>query len=240
MSSEKSGFIDSLVAAVTENPLAAALVGGGLLWLMTGDEKMRTAARSFTSAVSPAKESGVKAAQSTGSVFETSSPADTDLEEQLHGVGNTMGKAVDAASEAAAETASRAKERAKEGFAYAQEKWSTIADPSPAKQAYEKAQSSLADMLERQPLLLGAVGVAIGAAVAGTFRVTDLENETIGKFSDDLKDDLGTRTEAVARSLREASDTMKAEFADIGGEALDRAKQTARDAVGSARETMNP
>jgi hypothetical protein len=73
------------------------------------------------------------------------------------------------------------------------------------KQAYEKAQSSLATALERQPLLLGAVGVAMGAAVAGAFRMTATESETMGKLSDDLKSDFGVRTEAVAQSLREAS-----------------------------------
>jgi hypothetical protein len=44
-----------------------------------------------------------------------------------------------------------------------------------------KAQSTLADMLERQPLVLGAIGLAIGAAVAGAFRTSGLENEWIGE-----------------------------------------------------------
>ncbi|MGN8544828.1 hypothetical protein ACQPTN_07500 [Bradyrhizobium sp. 13971] len=52
----------------------------------------------------------------------------------------------------------------------------------------------------------------------------------------DVKNDFGRRAEAVAQSLREASDTVKAEFADIGTEALDRARQAGPDAVDAARE----
>jgi hypothetical protein len=151
-----------------------------------------------------------------------------------------MRKAADAAADAISGTAEKVKGSLNEGVAYAQDALSEIADSSAAKQAYEKAQSSLASAFERQPLLLGAVGVAIGAAVAGAFQVTALESETMGPLSDDLKNDLGKRTEAVAQSVREASDTVKAEFADLGNEALDRARQAGLDAVDAAREAAKP
>jgi hypothetical protein len=35
----------------------------------------------------------------------------------------------------------------------------------PGKETFRRAQSSLADLLERQPLVLGAVGLAVGAAL---------------------------------------------------------------------------
>jgi len=35
MSSTQTGFFDSLVAEIRENPLAAALIGGGAFWLVT-------------------------------------------------------------------------------------------------------------------------------------------------------------------------------------------------------------
>ncbi|MBP1294240.1 hypothetical protein [Bradyrhizobium elkanii] len=238
--SEKSGFIDSLVTAAKDNPVAAVLVGGGLFWLMTGDEKMRTAAKSFTAAMTPARDLGAKAAQSAASVLETSPPTAPDLDDETHRAAGAMRKAAGAASDAVSDTAEKVKGRLNDGVAYARETLSGIADSSAGQQAYEKAQSSLAAALERQPLLLGAVGVAIGAAVAGAFRVTALESETMGKLSDDFKNDLGVRTEAVAQSLREASDTVKAEFADLGTEAFDRARQAGLDAVDAAREAAKP
>ncbi|MDI3562465.1 hypothetical protein [Bradyrhizobium sp. Arg816] len=235
MSSEKPGFVDSLLAAAKDNPLAAALVGGGLLWLITGDEKMRTAAKSFTAAMAPAKDLGAKAAQSAASVFETSPPTAPDLDDEAHETAGAMRKAAGAASDAVSNTAEKVKGRLNDGIASAQETLSGIADSSAGKQTYEKARSSLAGAFERQPLLLGAVGIAIGSAVAGAFRVTALESETMGRLSDDVKNDFGRRTQALAQSLREASDTVRAEFTDLGDEALDRVRQTGMDAVDAAK-----
>lgn len=235
MSSEKPGFVDSLLTAAKDNPMAAALVGGGLLWLITGDEKMRTAAKSFTAAMVPAKDLGAKAAPSAASVFKTSPTTAPDLNEETHEAAGAVRKAAGAASDAVSNTAEKVRGHLNDGIAYAQETLSGIADSSDGKQTYEKAQSTLAGAFERQPLLLGAVGIAIGAAVAGAFRVTALESETIGKLSDDVKNDFGRRTQAVAQSLREAADTVKAEFSDLGTEALDRAKQAGLDAVDAAK-----
>jgi uncharacterized protein YjbJ (UPF0337 family) len=238
MSSGKTGFVDSLLTAAKDNPVAAALVGGGLLCLMIGDEKMRTAAKSFTAAMTPASDFAAKPAPAP--VFKTSPPTAPDLDNEKNDASSAMRKAADAAADAISGTAEKVKGSLNEGVAYAQDALSEIADSSAAKQAYEKAQSSLASAFERQPLLLGAVGVAIGAAVAGAFQVTALESDTMGPLSDDLKNDLRKRTEAVAQSVREASDTVKAEFADLGNEALDRARQAGLDAVDAAREAAKP
>ena len=144
------------------------------------------------------------------------------------GVGETLRDAGNAASDAVSGAADKIRDRLDEGVAYAQDSFGQLA----------KAQSSLADMLERQPLVLGAIGLAIGAAVAGAFRTTDLENEWIGDLSDDVKADLNTRAGAVSQSLREASDTLKAELSDTGAEAIDRVKQAGMDAADAAREKV--
>ena len=46
------------------------------------------------------------------------------------------------------------------------------------------------------------------------------------------------RAGAVTQSLREASDTLKAEFSDTGAEAVDRLKQAGTDAADAAREKL--
>ncbi|WP_245270091.1 hypothetical protein [Nitrobacter hamburgensis] len=98
-----------------------------------------------------------------------------------------------------------------------------------------KVQSSLSDLLERQPLVLGAIGLAVGVAVAGAFTASDLENEWVGEVSDRVKEDLKARAGAVSHSVREASDTLKAELGDIGSEAVDRLRETGRNAMNAAR-----
>ncbi|WP_308200508.1 hypothetical protein [Bradyrhizobium sp. 190] len=154
------------------------------------------------------------------------------------GVGETLREAGKAASDAMSGASDKIREGIDEGVAYARENFGKLGNALPGKEALTTAQSSLADVLERQPLVLGVVGLAIGVAVAGAFRASDLENEWIGELSDDLKADLNTRAGAVSKSLREASDTLKAELGDTGAEAVDRVKQAGMDAADAAREKM--
>ena len=240
MSSTKAGFFDSLVSAARENPLAAALIGGGALWLLVGNDKLKGAASSAAAAASPMVDIGARNLRSTTRGLRTAAPPtapEVDHDGSFR-VGDTLRDAGSAASEAMSGAADEIRDRFDEGVAYARESFGNMGNPLPGKESLTKAQSSLADILEQQPLVLGAIGLAIGAAVAGAFRTSDLENEWIGDLSDDVKADLNTRAGAVSQSLREASDTLKAELSDTGAEALDRVKQAAMDAANAAREKM--
>ena len=53
------------------------------------------------------------------------------------------------------------------------------------------AQDALADLFARQPLMLGAVGVAIGAAIAASLPVSQSENQLMGDTADAVKDQAG-------------------------------------------------
>jgi hypothetical protein len=236
MSSAQTGFFDSLVAAVRENPLAAALIGGGAVWLLAGDEKLKSAARSATAAASPMVDIGARNVRAAASGLQRTAAPPTapemDHDESL-GVGQTLREAGSTVSDAMSGAADKIKDRFDEGVAYARENLS-----QPGKEALSKAQSSLADMLERQPLILGAVGLAIGAAIGGAFRTSDLENQWVGELSDNVKTDLNTRAGAVSQSLREASDTLKADLSDTAAEAVDRVKQAGMDAADAVRDKV--
>jgi hypothetical protein len=241
MSSTQTGFFDSLVSAVRENPLAAALIGGGAFWLLVGNEKLKSAARSATAAASPVVDIGARNLRSAASGLQRTAAPPTAPEMNHEGsfrVGETARDAGSAASDAMSGAADKIRDRFDEGVAYARENFGKLGNPLPGNEALTKAQSSLADVLERQPLVLGAVGLAIGAAVAGAFRTSDLENEWIGELSDDVKADLNTRAGAVSQSLREGSDTLRAELSDAGAEAVDRVKQAGMDAADAAREKV--
>jgi hypothetical protein len=241
MNSTQSGFFDSLVSAVRENPLAACLIGGGALWLLLGDEKLKSAANSATAAASSAADAGARNLREAASRFQTTAAPPTAPEMDDEGsfrAGETSREAGTAASDAMSGAADKIRDRFDEGVAYARENFSKLGNPLPGKEAFAKAQSSLAGVLDRQPLVLGAVGLAIGAAVAGAFRTSDLENEWVGELSDDMKADLNTRAGAVSQSLREASNTLKADLGDTGAEAIDRVKQAGMDAADAAREKV--
>ena len=241
MSSTQTGFFDSLASAVQENPLAAALIGGGALWLLIGNDKLKGAASSAAAAASPMVDIGARNLRSAASGLQRTAAPPTAPEMDHEGsfrVGETLRDAGNAASDAMSGAAEKIRDRFDEGVAYARERRKLGKLGSGRRKSLAKAQSSLADMLERQPLVLGAIGLAIGAAVAGAFRTSDLENEWIGDLSDDVKADLNTRAGAVSQSLREASDTLKAELSDAGAEAVDRVKQAGTDATDAAREKV--
>ena len=243
MNGSQGSFIDGLTAAARENPLAAALIGGGALWLLIGSDKLKNAAGSITSATAPIADLGARAQTSAFSSWEDSygsmrNRASRMQDEASHTVNETVSKARTAASDAMSGAAETMSERFDEGMAGAREMFDRVGRALPRKETLRQAQSSLSDLLERQPLVLGAVGLAIGATVAGALAKSGLENEWVGDMSDSLKEDLKERAGAVSQNVREASDTLKAEFADAGAEYADRVQQAGRDALDAGREKL--
>jgi hypothetical protein len=233
------GFFESLRSAVRENPLSAALIGGGALWLLVGDERLKSAAKSATAAASPILDSGVRNLRTAASEIKRTVAPPTAPEmspEKSYRVGDTLHDLGGSASETLSGAAERIEDQFHEGLAYARKSVSNLGNPLPGSEAFAQAQSSLTEVLERQPLIIGMVGLAIGAAIAGAFRASEIENQWVGELSDDLKNDLNTRAGSVSHSLREASDTFKSELGDAGAEAADRLRQAGRDAADAARE----
>jgi hypothetical protein len=226
-------FLDNLKEAVRENPLSAALIGGGALWLLIGNERLKNAAASVSAAAAPLADIG---ADLRSPKFTNSPPTVPEIDHgSLQHGGHTLREAPSAASEAASGAANAIKDRLGEGVTYARESFSKAAEALPPKETMAKVQSSLSDLLERRPLVLGAIGLAVGLAVASAFTASDLENEWVGDVSDRVKEDLKARAGAVSHSVREASDTLKAELSDIGSEAVDRLHETGRNAINASR-----
>ncbi|KRR12374.1 hypothetical protein [Bradyrhizobium valentinum] len=243
MSGSQGSFIDSLTAAARENPLAAALIGGGALWLLIGSDKLKNAAGSVTSAAAPLADIGARAQRSAGSTWEDTygsmrNRASRMKDEASRGINETVSDSRTAASDAMSGAAETTSERFDEGMTSAREMFDRLGRALPRKEAFRQAQSSLSDLLERQPLVLGAVGLAIGATVAGALAKSALEDEWVGDLSDGLKADLKERAGAVSQSVREASDTLQAELADAGAEYADRVEQAGRDALDASREKL--
>jgi hypothetical protein len=250
MRGSQGNFMDGLTAAARENPLAAALIGGGALWLLIGSDKLRNAAGSVTSAAAPLADIGTRAQRSAASSWDETSAsvrhrasqmqdqASRSMDQASRSINDTIRDARTAASDAMAGAAETMNERLDEGLAGARETFNRLGQALPKKETLKQAQSSLSDLLERQPLVLGAVGLAIGATVAGALAKSSLEDEWVGDLSDGLKSDLKERAGAVSQSAREASDTLKAEFADAGAEYADRVQQAGRDALDVSREKL--
>jgi hypothetical protein len=238
MSGTQTNFLDSLRESVRENPLAAALIGGGALWLLMGNDRLKRGASSRSSAAAPLADMGAHNLRSAEPKFEHSPPTAPEMENgSSQRVSETLREAASATSDVASGAADAIKDRVDEGVTYARESLGKLGSALPRKETLAQAQSSFSDLLERQPLVLGAIGLAIGAAVAGAFRTSDVENEWGGELSDSVKADLNARGAAVSQSVREASDTLKAEIGDMGAESLERLQETGLNAIDAARRT---
>jgi hypothetical protein len=210
MSSTQDSFVDSVVAAARDNPVAAALIGGGALWLLMGSETLKREA-------TPAP------------------PTAPDMDHGSFGLGESVRRAGNSVSDAVSNASDAMKGRFDEGAAYARDNVSKLGEILPGKEALS---SSLSDLLQRQPLVLGAVGLAIGAAVAGAFRSLDLENEMVGKYSDSVKEDLTERAGAVSQNVFEAADTLKNEIKEAGAETFEKVKKAGMDAAQAAGQKV--
>ncbi len=59
--------------------------------------------------------------------------------------------------------------------------------PDRAGNLFDDARDSLAELFKSQPLAIGAVGLAVGAAIAAAFPATDIEGEYLGEGSEFVK-----------------------------------------------------
>ena len=200
-------FFDDLGRAVQANPVPAALIGMGALWMLMGGGRTTAAAALLSGGASRVADTLAPAASVVGSGVSRLADGASDLaasakdgvSEFAAGARDVAGQAFDAASEAAADGAQRLTSTAADaGSRLSQQAGSTGRS---ATAFAETIQGNLAQTFERQPLLVGVIGLAIGAAIAGAFRKTRVEEEMIGDQAAALKDNVETLVSEQAENL---------------------------------------
>jgi len=219
MNNTQSGdFLGGLQNAVRENPVSAALIGMGVLWMFTGGAKLSTATALLSPAARAAANgigSGLQA--STDAVSATTGGVRSVASRVVEGVRDT----ISGATASVGQTAVRAYDAAKDAMPDPTSFTNGTSDA--AEQAGSLAstlQGNLKETFERQPLLLGAIGIAIGAGMAAGLPSTQMEAELAGNTAERLKeqakDFASEQVERVTETAKRTFDAVKQEAATQG------------------------
>jgi hypothetical protein len=233
--------IDRLNAAIRENPLAAGLITAGVAWMLFGGAK-GLGAFATSAATQTATRTGAAASAAVGVVTdgltEAGSKAAVAMKEAASDIVGSVASIVPNMSlregnsgvEAGSDT-STVSERFK----------STVAK---GPQYGNAIQSRFSESLERQPLLVGVIGLAIGAGIASAFASTTVESEWMGERAAAAREQL----QGIAGDLKDRAGKIMSDVKDEAGRqglTTERAKDAAieigekfKTAAGAGRDSV--
>ena len=199
-----NSFVEQLNGAIRENPVSAGLLGLGIAWMFFGSGKIASfsnalpgAARSVADKVGRASASANDAAKDmVGKVGEAMQDAGGSVKRGAEEAVATVASAKDGASRTAGEASRTAGEFGR-----------NIA---------HSVQGNLTSTFEGQPLLLGMIGVGIGAGIASMFSSTGAEQEFAGAAAKKVKDQVRDIASQAGQRAEQVFDDIKREVADQG------------------------
>jgi hypothetical protein len=251
----RGDFIDDLNEAIRHNPVPAALIGAGLFWMFMGGARntvLGGVSRSLFSGMAEgaqqtgaaayrgAREVGAKVADSASAIVETAEEAGSQAVDAMRSAAGALSGAANQAGSLATQTAKAAHDAAGNMIGSADQ-----AMPGRGSVGYKGFQSALAGAFEKQPLLLGAIGLAVGSAIAASLPASNLENRLMGDAADSLKDkaqelwsEAGKRAETMAsKGLEEAK--AQGLTPETAGQALRQVADKAAGVMEAAKEAVS-
>ena len=272
---ENGGDISRNVGrSIRENPMAALLTGVGLAWLMAGSSRGHGKGGDwdledprYRRGTDPdLRTFGVSGDQTGGAAWAQSGSFDQAPAPSGEGLGQRAAEAAGWIGEGVSETVAGLKDRAAD-FAHAagsrlgQAGGAVRGVGSTARHhagaARRGAAGASSDMrqgldsfMEEQPLVLGAIAMALGAAVGGALPRSRIEDRVFGEQSDrametvrTLAKDQGAKAQVAASAVvDEALNIVDEASAELGAklpsgeEIVDAAESKVRDAASRLRE----
>jgi hypothetical protein len=223
-----SNFLRDLGNAASRNPLAAALIGMGLLWLFSGRGPNIGAktVRSGMNRVSDAADDAVGRASST-------------MRAGAESVGGTVSSAAETVQSSAAAVLDHAARLGRQQADTISEYARSMPE---AADMIDNVRSNLTEVFRRQPLALGAVGLAIGAGVAAALPSTRTEAEYLGETSDSIKEkaqEFAAEQATRAGNVAERALNAAAEEARSQGLSMEGAKSAAAEMGGKLERVVD-
>jgi ElaB/YqjD/DUF883 family membrane-anchored ribosome-binding protein len=250
-------LVKSLADSARSNPGAALLIGAGLTMMLTrttGADVMASASSALRAASSASADAAVAAAGGVKSAAGTAADTAKSLAGQAsHKVSDVAGKVTDkltglatdaansvqqtaaATADSLRGTADDLRDRAGEQVDQARR---LVHDGQDAAQHLEQDATRLAadtrqavsKLLEEQPILVAALGTALGAIFGAALPVSQAERNVLGKVGaealDKGRDVLETAKDTVGEQLADAR--LGEKVGDVAGKLVDTMVPTAR------------
>lgn len=200
-----SNFVGELRDAVARNPVSAALIGMGVLWMLTG-------AKSPTGAGNVFRNAGLDRIPDAFDEFRS-------------GLNERAGSVAEAAVSGLNATRERGASALDNVADYGRAMTESGA-------VFETARDGLTDIFRAQPLALGAIGLAIGAGIAAALPKTDVEDGYLGAASEAIKTQAAEiASQQIENATALAGDVVEAASAEARKQGLtpDSAKAAAED-----------
>jgi hypothetical protein len=224
--------VNDLGNAVRRNPVSAALIGMGLVWLFSsGKPVQRVTDLAHRTGLDRLPDVASDAFASGRSAIREGTNA---LGERLSVVGESASACADSATRSVRDSGAAALDRASQVGSEVAHSASDFGRslPDRGNNLLSSARSNLSTMFHEQPLLLGAIGIAIGAGIAASLPRTEIEAEYLGEASDELRQKatgfISEQSEQVQAMVKDAVDHTKAE-AERQGLTPDALKAAAGD-----------
>lgn len=222
-------FVSSLGSAVKQNPMPATLMGIGLAWLMMSNSRGAPAG-SVGSEPAAAGAGGLKASLASG-------------REKAGQAAHKAGELAGSVKQKASGVAQGTREKLSHGISGARQQAGRLGEA--ARQQAGRAKGGFDTMLHEQPLLLGALGIAIGAALGASLPATRREDKLLGAKRDELvqqaKETAGEQMQKVQSVAAAAGQAIKdeADRQDLNREAGEGLLQKAQHVAEAARSAAS-
>jgi len=255
-----SSFVRDLGDAARENPISAALIGMGILWMFGGsaasvarrarvDRMLDRAGEASEATGSMIRTTGARLGENvTSATRKVQSSASAAIEEatrfgreQIEGANRFGRDQMEEARRFGAEQTDTLGRYAKSLPEYAR----SIPDyaraiPESGGEMMHTLRSNLAELFEAQPLALGVIGLAIGAGIAAALPPTKAESEYLGETSEAVQEKAkrfaGEAKEVTEDAFNAAAEEARRQRLTLEGakSAADEVSQRASRVAGAA------
>jgi hypothetical protein len=229
--STTSDFMTDLTEAAKANPLSAALIGAGIVWLFAGEKVVTVplaAGRTVTHAAGSALDattSGIRSgAEAMTSGIRSGTEAVTSGVSSL--ASSVAGRAADTVQGFDTDDMSRRFTEQRDAATDA------------ATSAYGQLRDNMTTLLRDQPIMLGMLGIAAGAAIAAAFPATSIERDVLGEAAASATT---MATEAVDTVMARGGQVVDAVTDEMKKQGLttDAAKAAGQDVVDRVKRTAS-